>query len=173
MGRVAQRGRKAPAVSFRGRRRSPRLSHGDADRAVGSVVIEILDLTLQLFDLSRDLADLILHRDDVVDVLRLGQQRKHRVVLSFGVGEPGAKVYVLGAHVAAGDVLALHLADLRELVDGRVEVRGWDHEVDDPGSDLAGLAGRLRARLGVGAGDEAALRLDQGADLRELRVKGT
>src|SRR5205823_358926 len=80
VGRVAQRGRKAPAVSFRGRRRSPQLSHGDADRAVGSVVIEILDLTLQLFDLSRDLADLILHRDDVVDVLRLGQQRKHRVV---------------------------------------------------------------------------------------------
>src|SRR5207247_973003 len=57
------------------------------------------------------------------------------------------------------------------LIERRVEGAGRDHEVDDAGADLA--AGRVgcRARLCVGAGDVAALRLDEAAHLGQLRVE--
>jgi hypothetical protein len=68
-------------------------------------------------------------------------------------------------------VLRLHFADLGELVDRRVEVGGGDHEADHPGADLARVLVVDRLRLGVGAGDVAALGLDEGADLEQLRVE--
>src|SRR5256886_4339825 len=169
---VVERGGEAPTV---GRRRASwrsRFRHGDADRAEGSVVVEVLDLTFELLDLGGDLADLVLDRDDVVDVLRLGQQGQHRVALSFGVGQTRAEVDVLRTDVSAGDVLALHLPHLGQLIDRGVEMGGRDHEVDDARPDLAVLRLVRGARLGIGAGDVAALQLDEVADLCELGIKG-
>src|SRR5438445_8269962 len=169
---VVERGGESPAVGRSGANRRPRLRHRHADRAERRVVVEVLDLALELLDLGRDLADLVLDCDDVVDVLRLRQQREHRVPLSFGVGQPRAEIDVLRADVGACDVLALDLADLGQLIDRGVEMRGRDHEVDDARPDLAVLSLTARARLGVGAGDVAALQLDEVADLRELGIEG-
>src|SRR5207248_11046168 len=93
--RVVERGREAPAVRLPGLSRRPGLCQRDRHRAVRGVVVEVLDLSLELLDLARDLADLVLHGDDVVDVLGLGQQGEHRVALRLGVGETGPEVDVL------------------------------------------------------------------------------
>src|SRR2546426_403701 len=172
IGGVVERGGESPAVGRSRPDGRPRLRHRHADRAERRVVVEVLDLALELFDLGRDLADLVLDRDDVVDVLRLRQQREHRVPLSFGVGQPRTEIDVLRADVGAGDVLALDLADLGQLIDCGIEMRGRDHEVDDAGPDLAVLSLTAGACLGVGAGDVAALQLDEVADLRELGIEG-
>src|SRR3989442_476849 len=148
---VVERGGESPAVGRSRPDGRPRLRHRHADRAERRVVVEVLDLALELFDLGRDLADLVLDRDDVVDVLRLRQQREHRVPLSFCVGQPRAEIDVLRADVGAGDVLALDLADLGQLIDRGVEMRGRDHEVDDARPDLAVLSLTAGARLGAGA----------------------
>ena len=89
-------------------------------------------------------------------------------MLGFGIGKAGVEVDVLRAYVVAGDVLTLQRAHLGKLVDGRVEMRRRDHEVDDAGVELRALVVDGRAGLGVGAGDVAARVLDQHANLREL-----
>src|SRR5438093_4437512 len=136
---VVQRCRETPAVVRGSLRRRPGLAEGDRNRAVRSVVVQVLDLALELLDLAGDLADLVLHGDDVVDRLRVREQRAHRVQLRLGVGQACAQVDVLRADVGPGDVLALDVPDLRQCVDRRVEVGRRVHEVDDGGPDRAGL----------------------------------
>src|SRR5438445_496821 len=136
---VVQRCRKTPAVARGSLRRRPGLAEGDRNRAVRSVVVQVLDLALELLDLAGDLADLVLHGDDVVDRLRVREQRAHRVQLRLGVGQACAQVDVLRADVGPGNVLALDVPDLRQRVDRGVEVGRRDHEVDDAGPDRAGL----------------------------------
>ncbi len=154
-------------------RRRPCLAQGDGDRAVRRVVVQVLDLAFELLDLAGDLADLILHGDDVVDRLRVREQRPHRVQLRLGVGQACAQVDVLRADVGPGDVLALDVPDLGQRVDRGVEVGRRDHEVDDAGPDRAGLVSAQRLRLGVGAGDVAALALDKSADFGQLGAELT
>src|ERR1700686_2678915 len=120
--RVAQCGRKAPVVCHRRRRCRRCFGHRDGQGAEGGVVVEILDLAFELLDLARDLGDLVLHRDQVVDVLGLGQEGQHCGSLRFGVVQASLQVEVLRAHLGAGDLLVLDLSNLRKLVNGRVKV---------------------------------------------------
>ena len=131
-------------------------------------MIDVLNLALQLLDLAGDLAELVLHRDDVLHRLGSLQKSEHRVALSFLVDEARLQVHVLGADVVAADVLALDLAHLGELIDRVVELGRRDHESDHAGPDLG--IGR-RVGLGVGAGDKASLQLNQSADVGELGVE--
>ena len=103
--------------------------------------------------------------------MSLREKREHRVPLRLRVGQACPQVDVLRAHVGSRDVLALDLADLGQLVDRAVEMRGGDHEVDYSRADLAVLNLTCWVGLGVGTGDVAALELDQVADLRELGIE--
>src|SRR6266852_4658290 len=97
VGRVVESGGETPAVRRGAGRGRSGLGQGHRHGAVRGVVVEVLDLPLELLDLGGDLADLVLHGDDVVDVLGLGQEREHRLALSLDVGQPRAQVDVLGA----------------------------------------------------------------------------
>src|SRR3979490_1502955 len=104
---VGERGREAPAVGLSGLSWRPGFADGHGDAAVGRVVLDVCDLTLQLLDLLRDLAELVLHGDDVGRRLCLAEQGQHRVALSLLVGQARLEVDVLRADVVAADVLVL------------------------------------------------------------------
>ena len=65
-------------------------------------------------------------------------------------------------------MLTLHVADLLQLADRRVECAGGNHEGDDAGPDLVRRVVDGRVRLRLGAGDVAAVRLDEAAHLGQL-----
>src|SRR5439155_8096138 len=93
--RVADGRGEAPVVGCRRGRRRAGLEDVDGHGAERGVVVVVLDLPLQLLDLLRDLAQLILDRVDVVARLRPLQERGHRVPLSLRVAESGLQVDVL------------------------------------------------------------------------------
>ncbi len=66
-------------------------------------------------------------------------------------------------------MLVLHCAELRDRVDRLVEVLGRDHEADHTRADA--VIGQLRVHLGVGAGDESLLELDELTHVSELGVE--
>src|SRR6266849_2856479 len=165
---IAESGRESPAVRRSRRHRSTGLSHLHRDGAERHVVLDVLDLAFELLDLTGDLAQLVLDQDDLLDGLRLGQQREHRVALRLLIGESRLKVDVLRADVVAADVLGLDLAHLRKGVDGLIEVRGGDHEGDDARADL--VVGH-RVGLGISPRDVALLELHQRAHRGEAGIE--
>src|SRR5712691_206225 len=138
--------REAPVVRWSGGHGRTGFGQRDGDGAESDVVFDVLDLALELLDLAGDLTDLVLDGDDVGDVLRLPEQGEHRVALRLFVGEPRLEVDVLGADVLTADVLGLHLAQVRDRVDGRVEIARRHHEADDPRAYPV-VGGRVRLRI--------------------------